>query len=131
MIAAGIGCRRNAPAEAIEAAIEAALTACGLQRAALTVLATAADKAGEAGLQSVVERWALPLVLVDEAEMRNKSGQTLTKSARVAALKGVPSVAETAALAAAGVGARLLCARVKNGQAACALASGDGAGDQR
>lgn len=125
MIVAGIGCRRNARASAIEAAITAALSACRLERGALDVIATAADKVGEPGINSVADSWGLPLILVDEAAMRSKAGSALTHSARVIALKRVPSVAETAALAAAGPAARLLCARVTNGQAACAIAIGD------
>ena len=50
----------------------------------------------------------------------------LTHSQRVLDLKGVPSVAETAALAAAGRGARLLAARVSNKEASCAIAIGEG-----
>ena len=45
---------------------------------------------------------------------------------RVLDLKGVPSIAETAALAAAGRNARLLAARVSNREASCAIAIGEG-----
>ena len=129
MIVAGIGCRRNSPSEAIVSAIEVALAACGLERSALGAIATAADKAAEPGLLRVAEDWNLPLVVVSEHQMKDVSGAALTKSARVHALKGVPSVAETAALAAVGRTARLMGARVTNAHAACAIAIGDGPGD--
>ena len=125
MIVAGIGCRRNAAAGAIEASIEAALSACGLDRSRLAALATAAEKGGEPGLQAAASRLELRLMLIGEADMARVAERALTFSPRVNALKGVPSVAETAALAAAGRGARLLCARVSNKEAACAIAIGE------
>ena len=126
MIVAGIGCRRGAPAVAIEVAIGAALAECGLERAAIDALATTVDKADEPGLRRVADDWSLPLIVVSLDDQRRASAGALTTSARVQALKGVPSVAETAALAAAGVGARLLCARVTRVQAVCAIAISDG-----
>ena len=126
MIVAGIGCRRNATAEAIEASIEAALAACQLDHSKLAALATAAEKGGEPGLLAAANRLALQVILVEAAEMALAASGALTLSQRVLALKGVPSVAETAALAAAGRGARLLAARVSNKQASCAIAIGEG-----
>ena len=54
--------------------------------------------------------------------------ETLTRSARVTALRGTGSVAEAAALAAAGRGARLLGPRAVSADrlATCALAEGPG-----
>ena len=126
MIVAGIGFRLHAPASAIEAAIEQALEVSGLNRQALGAIATAAEKIGEPGACAVAERWGLALVAVTAEEMQLVSAGSLTSSIRVQALKGVPSVAETTALAAAGRAARLLCARVTNSHAACAIAIGDG-----
>ena len=53
---------------------------------------------------------------------------TPTQSARIMALHGTGSVAEAAALAGAGTGARLVVARVasEDGMATCALAIGKG-----
>jgi cobalt-precorrin 5A hydrolase len=50
----------------------------------------------------------------------------LSFSKRVFLLKGVPSIAETAAIAAAGRNARLLTKRVSNREATCAIAIGEG-----
>ncbi|XIK08888.1 cobalamin biosynthesis protein [Mesorhizobium sp. AaZ16] len=56
------------------------------------------------------------------------AANTLTHSARSQAVAGTPSVAEAAALAAAGEGARLLGPRIVVGPVTCALAtSGDAA----
>jgi len=126
MIVAGIGCRRNATAQAIEASIEAALAACRLDRSKLAALATSAEKGGEPGLQAAASRLSLGLVLVGEAELALAAQGALTHSPRVLALKGLPSVAETAALAAAGPRARLLAPRVSNREASCAIAIGEG-----
>jgi cobalt-precorrin 5A hydrolase len=126
IVIAGIGCRRNASADAIEAVIDAALAACNLERGELTALATAAEKGVEPGLRAAAGRLALCLVLVGETELRRVSGAVLTISERVVALKGVPSIAETAALAAAGAAARLLAPRISNAQATCAIAVGEG-----
>ena len=126
MIVAGVGCRKNTPSEVIESAIDAALGTCGLARDALHALATARDKANEPGLIDVAKRWDLQLIAIEEAAMVALADRALTASARVQALKGVPSVAETTALAAAGRNARLLCARSISAGAACAIATGDG-----
>lgn len=126
MIVAGIGCRRNAPADATEDCIGLALLECGLERSALDALATAAEKGDESGLHEAAHRLALPLLLIAEDELARASEGALTVSERVLALKGVPSIAETAALAAAGRGARLLAPRVSNAHASCAIAIGEG-----
>ena len=126
MIVAGIGCRRSATASAIEASIETALSQCGLSRSSLSALATAAGKGGEPGLREAAARLSLPLILVANPELVRAADRALTHSQRVLDLKGVPSVAETAALAAAGRGARLLAARISNHEASCAIAIGEG-----
>ena len=52
--------------------------------------------------------------------------QVLTRSPRVQAIKGVPSIAEASALVAAGRNARLLGARVSANKVTCAIAIGEG-----
>lgn len=126
MIVAGIGCRRGTRAEVIEDVIRRALTAFGLMIRQLDVIATAEGKAQEPGLVDAARRMAVALVGCAPDEMRAIAGCALTVSARVAALKGVPSVAETAALAAAGRNARLLGPRVAMHGATCAIAVGEG-----
>jgi cobalt-precorrin 5A hydrolase len=64
----------------------------------------------------------VPLVLVAKAELVAAGARAQTRSQRVLALTGVPSVAEAAALAAAGPRARLIVPRVSAATATCALA---------
>jgi cobalt-precorrin 5A hydrolase len=125
MIVAGIGCRRGALSAAIELSIEAALLKCGLDCSALNALATAAEKGDEPGLRVAANSFSLPLILVAPTDLALASDRVLSFSKRVFFLKGVPSIAETAALAAAGRNARLLAPRVSNKEASCAIAIGD------
>jgi cobalt-precorrin 5A hydrolase len=122
MIVAGVGCRRGAPAPDIEAAIRAALARAGVEATALDCIATIAAKDGEAGIAATAAKLGVAIVLVSEADLEAASPRTETRSERVLALTGVPSVAEAAALAAAGPSARLIGPRLVIGAATCALA---------
>jgi len=122
MIVAGIGCRRGAPAPDIEAAIRAALERAGIASAALDVIATTAAKQREAGIAAAAAKLGVTVVLVSQAELQAAGNRTATRSERVLALTGVPSVAEAAALAAAGPSAQLISPRLVIGAVTCALA---------
>ncbi len=122
MIVAGVGCRKGAQAADIAAAIAAALARAGLRETAVRLIATSTRKQGEPGIAAVASAMGVRLVLVPQDDLAAAADRTATKSARVAAIAGVPSVAEAAALAASGPGARLVAARVVVGQATCALA---------
>lgn len=124
MMVAGIGCRTGASAEDILAAVAAAVAAAG--RGPPVALATLADKSGEAGLVAAARQLGVPVIAVALSDMQAVADRVVTRSARVAELKGVPSVAETAALVAAGDGARLIVARIIAGAATCAIATGKG-----
>ena len=123
MIVAGIGCRRGVSAAAIEAVIGAALARAGLGKDALALIATAAAKCDEPGIAAAASALGLPVVSVSRPELEHAGARGVTRSARVLALTGVPSVAEAAALAAAGKDARLLLPRLALGPATCALAT--------
>ncbi len=103
-----------------------ALETCGVTRERLAALATHASKRSEAGIEQVSVLWGLPLLAFTTAEMEGVTDQVETHSERVVELKGVPSVAESAALTGAGKGARLLVARVSTHDATCAIAEGRG-----
>jgi cobalt-precorrin 5A hydrolase len=122
MIIAGVGCRRGTPAPDIEAAIRAALAQAGFAAHALNAIATIAAKHDEAGIETAAAHFGVSVVLVPDSELKSASERTQTKSERVLALTGVPSVAEAAALAAAGPAARLIGPRLVIGAATCALA---------
>lgn len=95
MIVAGFGFRSGVTLAALQDALARAGGADGV-----THLATLASKAE--GLGPLGVALGLPVVGVADAALRDQP--TLTQSGRVQALKGVGSVAEAAALAAAGPG---------------------------
>jgi cobalt-precorrin 5A hydrolase len=122
VIIAGVGCRRGASATAIIGVIEAALARTGHGNGEIALIATATTKRTETGIAAAASAWGVPLVFIPHGELKSASARTVTRSARVAALVGVPSVAEAAALAAGGPAARLIAARIVCGGATCALA---------
>jgi cobalt-precorrin 5A hydrolase len=126
MIVAGIGCRKGTTAEEIDAVIDAALAQAGQPREALSCIATSDGKGAELGIIEATAGRGLRLVLVKPAELEAAGPRTQSSSPRVKELSGVPSVAEAAALAAAGETATLLVPRIVLGPATCALASADG-----
>jgi cobalt-precorrin 5A hydrolase len=130
VIVAGVGCRRGAPAPDIEAAIRAALQKAGVACNALDAIATTVAKQNEPGIGVAAAIFGVGIVLVSDAELKAAGDRTETKSERVLALTGVPSVAEAAALAAAGPSARLISPRLVIGAATCALAASERASSE-
>jgi len=124
MLIAGIGCRAGASAEAVLEALSSAARQCHVEERNIDAIATASAKASERGIAEAAARLHLRLILVDAQDMERATPGALTTSTRVLALKGVPSVAETAALAAAGTGARLLAPRTATPTVTCAIAQG-------
>lgn len=118
MIVAGFGFRGAATAESLLDALDKAR---GPQAPAL--LATAEDKAAAPALQALAARLGLPIHAVTLDALAQV--ETPTRSARVRALRGSGSVAEAAALVAAGPGASLLGPRAVSADrmATCALAT--------
>jgi cobalt-precorrin 5A hydrolase len=123
MMVAGVGCRRGASARDIEAAIRAALARAGVDADALEAIATITAKRDEAGIAAAATALGVNVIVVPETALQAASQRTATHSERVLASMGVPSVAEAAALAAAGPAARLLAPRLVVGAATCALAA--------
>ncbi|MEI8153127.1 MAG: cobalamin biosynthesis protein [Hyphomicrobiales bacterium] len=123
MIVAGVGCRAGASALEIEAAIAAALERAGVASSALGMIATSSAKGGEPGIAAAASQRGVRLVVVPQAAFEAAGARAVTRSERVLALTGVPSVSEAAALAACGPDARLIVPRVAVGPATCALAS--------
>ncbi|MGV8986318.1 MAG: cobalamin biosynthesis protein [Cypionkella sp.] len=116
MKVAGLGFRRGASAESLRAA----LTLVGKADA----LATAEDKAHEPGLVRLAKELGLKVHGVSRAGLE---AQGIEGSAKVMAAYGTGSVAEAAALAVAGKGARLVTTRRTgpDGMAVVALAEGE------
>jgi cobalt-precorrin 5A hydrolase len=106
MRAAGFGFRGAATVASLRDALARAGDGADL-------LATAADKAGAEPIRALARDLGLALRAVAPADLAAQ--ETLTRSPRVAARFGTGSLAEAAALAAAGPGARLLGPRVVSG----------------
>jgi cobalt-precorrin 5A hydrolase len=122
MIVAGVGCRKGVRAADIEAAIAAAFDRAGVAASALRLIATSAAKGGEPGIALAASAIGVPLVLIPQGDLAAAGMRATTRSERVVAVAGVPSVAEAAALAAGGPDARLIVPRIALGPATCALA---------
>lgn len=128
MIAAGIGCRRACGRADIVAAITRALAGAGRALADVHALYAPEFKSQEEALTQVASELGKPLVLLAREALEAQAAFALTRSERVAQHVGLPSVAETAALAGASLlasGARLLGPRAAVGGATCALAESE------
>jgi cobalt-precorrin 5A hydrolase len=122
MIVAGVGCRKGVRAADIEAAIMAAFDRAAVATSQLRLIATSAAKGGEPGIALAASAIGVPLVLIPPGDLAAAGIRATTRSERVIAVAGVPSVAEAAALAAGGPDARLIVPRIAVGPATCALA---------
>jgi cobalt-precorrin 5A hydrolase len=125
VIVAGVGCKRGAPMQDIETALHTALARAGLGASDLGAIATGKTKQDERGIETVAAKLGVKLMLISDCELKAAGGRATTRSERVSALMGLPSLAETAALAAAGPSARLIVSRLIVGAATCALAASD------
>ncbi|MGA8652722.1 MAG: cobalamin biosynthesis protein [Xanthobacteraceae bacterium] len=74
-------------------------------------------------MRTAAERLGLSLLIVPELELAAAGDRIQTRSERVMAVAGVGSVAEAAALAAAGPAGSLIVPRLVLGAATCALAA--------
>lgn len=115
MRVAGIGFRGAASLQSLTDAVARA-------GGGADALATAESKAGAEVAQALARALGLPLIAVGRTDLERQP--VLSHSAKVAERFGTGSVAEAAALAAAGPGARLLGPRVvsQDGLATAALA---------
>ncbi len=124
MIVAGLGCRRGCGWEEIAGLIATAFDEAALEpraRAAV-LLAAPAMKREEPGIAKAARALGLTLAFVDEDAMVAAQPRATTRSATVLAAVGLASVAEAAALAAAGPGSRLLVPRRATPRATVAIA---------
>ena len=102
----GLGCERGTSLELLERLVESTLAELQLAPAAVAGLASASRKADEAALLALARQHGWPLRLFAAEALAARA--VPNPSAAVAAAMGTPSVAEAAALLAAGSGAGLL-----------------------
>jgi cobalt-precorrin 5A hydrolase len=125
MIVAGLGFRHGATAREILDLVARALAEARMAPPDLDALATLAARAGEPGFREAAECLDLPALAAQAQDVAAAAPGVVTHSPRVAALHGIGSVAEAAALAGAGMGARLILPRIASARVTCALAKGD------
>lgn len=120
MSIAGLGFRDAVSPESLRAAL--ALAQAGAGVTAVMALATAWDKVHAPALQDLAAELGLPVLAVDAAALHDEPAAQVRP--RVPARYGRRSLAEAAALAAAGPGARLLAPRcvAPDGMATAAIA---------
>ncbi|SDY92247.1 cobalt-precorrin 5A hydrolase / precorrin-3B C17-methyltransferase [Micromonospora pattaloongensis] len=95
----GVGASRGAPADELDALIDAALADAALVPESVRALATADVKADEPGIVEVARRRGWPLLTYPAAELAAEAVPNPSEVVRAAV--GTPSVAEAAALRAA------------------------------
>lgn len=108
-LVAGVGCRRGVAHEIIDAFVASVFAEHGLAMASLGCVATVTLKAREPGLLAFAGKRRVPLVAFPPADLARHPGIE-RPSARVRSLIGIASVAEPAAMRAAGAD-RLLIAK--------------------
>ena len=113
-VLAGIGCRRDTPAEEIVALVRNCLAEAEMPSAALVALATHTRKAGEPALHQAAAILGVPLLLLGEADL---ASVVPTPSELVRRHTGLPSIAEACALAAG----PLLWPKRQTARVTCAL----------
>ena len=121
-IVAGIGLRPGTSEADIEACLTQTLAAANLPADAVERLATLASRQDEPGLAAVAQAHDLTLVTIPDEALAGFEAACATRSTRISGLYGVGSVAEAAALAAAGPGATLIQPRIATARVTCALA---------
>ncbi len=117
---AGIGCRRGCQAEEILALIARALAEVGAVE--VTALATVEHKRDETGLKEAARHLDKPLHYVAANRLAQVEPRILTRSQAADRALSLTSVAEAAALAAAGPDGHLRLPRIQSERATCALA---------
>ena len=125
MILAGFGCRRGATTGDFIAALAQALEIARCEYSTLAGVALPHFRQAEPGAIAATTLWGLPVEIVDQPALAQACRRAETHSALAFAHTGLTSVAESAALAAAGPGSRLLARRTGAGSVTCAIAIGE------
>ncbi|SNY55242.1 cobalamin biosynthesis protein [Paractinoplanes atraurantiacus] len=102
----GVGARRDTGSAIVRAAVDEVLASAGLGAAAVGILATLDRRAGDPGVQRLVLDFGWRLVALSSSELAAQ--EVPNPSRAVASGVGTPSVAEAAALLAAGPGSVLI-----------------------
>lgn len=109
MIAIGVGYTSSVTADDVIAAIDAAKSKCGEPPA---LIATVAKEHTSTALELAARHVGLPLQLIDRLKLQERASQCLTRSEHSLVAYGVGSVAEAAALVAAGPNSHCIVPRM-------------------
>jgi cobalt-precorrin 5A hydrolase len=121
----GLGARAAVPEKDLDWAVDQILRAAGLPGAAVTALATLDRRAAEPAVQAVAARRGWPLIGFAALELAAQ--EVPNPSLATATRAGTPSVAEAAALLAAGANAELIVPKTVYPGVTAALARGTAA----
>jgi cobalt-precorrin 5A hydrolase/precorrin-3B C17-methyltransferase len=116
----GVGASRGVPADEVLGLVREALEGAGLSARSVAALATVEAKADEAGIVAAAEGLGVPLLTYASETLAGIA--VPNPSAAPLAAVGTPSVAEAAALAAAGAGGELVVQKRKSAMATAAVA---------
>lgn len=122
MIVAGVGFSSQCTAEELAALVRRAEDTIARRAERL---AAPVWKLRSPALQDAARILALSLTTISDAELEAADPRCVTRSTAAQARAGVGSVAEAAALAAAGPASRLALTRIASAHATCALSEGD------
>ncbi len=122
IVTIGIGCKRGAPSDEVLALVRASLAEAGLSPGAVACIATIDRKKDEAVIETIATQLGVKLRFFSAAELAAETRIAQT-SAHVLDAVDTASVAEAAALLAAGPGAKLILPKRKSAHATCAIAA--------
>lgn len=117
----GLGCRPGASVADVLDLARAVLTEAGYPALSLNAIASLDARAAEPAILAMADAFAVPLLTFDATRLEEETPRVLTPSLDVFRLTGCHSVAEASALAAAGIGGRLVVAKRASRQATAAV----------
>ncbi len=118
----GVGCARNCDTQELQDLVEKALADANIAPGAVASVNTIGLKADEPAILAIADHLGVPMRLFDAETLEAQTPRTENPSDVVFAEVGTHSVAEAAALVAAGPGANLIKPKVKTANATCAIA---------
>jgi cobalt-precorrin 5A hydrolase/precorrin-3B C17-methyltransferase len=123
VLAIGVGAERGVSVDEVAALARATLAEAGLAGQAVACVASLDLKAGEPAILALANSFGVPAQFFDAVTLAKEGARIPNPSEHVRAATGTPSVAEAAALAAAGPDGRLIVAKRKSAHATCAIAA--------
>ncbi|MBI1245018.1 MAG: precorrin-3B C(17)-methyltransferase [Alphaproteobacteria bacterium] len=122
VLALGIGAERGAPEAEVAELAGSAIAGAGLAPTSIACVVSLDLKSDEQAILALADKLGVPARFFDAQTLAREEHRVSQASDVVRAAVGTPSVAEAAALAAAGPDARLIVAKQKSKRATCAIA---------